>query len=253
MTVPHRDDLIPVPTDPTTVRKLIALAKSYPGERPAFSYVFVEGTPQELAEVHAPLIGDERRTALLAYGANASPERLAWKLSHLDGPQEVPVLRCRLRDFDAGYSAHVSINGAISGTLMASPGTVMHAHALLVTGEQLEVISAIEFNYDLLRLEGVELELDGGSRRETVLAYASKHGALTVDGEPVAMAAIEATGRRLRALDEVEVQEAARASLDPGCDLDGFIALSIHRADERERRTAELRARAAPLGLDRYF
>lgn len=248
-----RAPIAPLPPDDPGLAKMIALAKSYPGERPEHSYVFAEGSPAELAEAHSPLLADAERTALLAYGANASPKRLAWKLSHLDGPQEVPVLRCRLRDFDAGYSAHVSMNGAISGTLRSSPGTVMHAHALLVTAEQLAVISAIEFNYDLLRLEGIELELDGGIERHSVLAYASKHGAVTVDGEPIAMAAIAAEHRTAPPLHEEEVQHAVRDQLAPGEDLDSFIARSINDAGERERRTAELRRRAAKLDLDRYF
>src|SRR5205085_10928749 len=125
-------------------------AKGYPGERPDGWYVFVEGDAAELAGEHGALLADEARVALLAYGANACPPRLAWKLSHLDGPQSVPVLRARLHGYDAGYSAHVSMNGAISGTLRASPGTALEAHVLLVTEAQLGVISAIEFNYDLL-------------------------------------------------------------------------------------------------------
>jgi hypothetical protein len=245
--------LAPLPPEDPGLETMVELAKGYPGERPAHSYVFTEGTPAELADAHTQLLSDERRTALLAYGANASPRRLAWKLSHLGGAQEVPVLRCRLDGFDAGYSAHVSMNGAISGTLRASPGTTMHAHALLVTDEQLEVISAIEFNYHIVRLHGVELDLDGGIERDAVLAYASKHGAVTVDGEPVAMRAIAADGRTAPECDEVEVQTAARDLLAPGEDLDAFIGRSITDARERERRTAELRRLSAPLQLDRYL
>lgn len=240
---------VPLPPGDPGVPKLVELAKRYPGERPKDSYVFTDGSPAELAAEHGGLLADQRRTALFAYGANASPRRLAWKLSQLDGPQHVPVLCARLHGFDAGYSAHVSMNGAISGTLRASAGTVMEAHVLLVTGEQLEVITAVEFNYDLLTLDGVELELEGGAERGSVLAYASKHGCVTLGGEPVAMAAIDAQGRIATARDELEVQSALRDLLDSGHDLDAFIARSITDAEERDRRTAEIKRTAAPLGL----
>ena len=57
------------------------------------------------------------RRALLAYGANASPEALTRKLAHLP-PEPIAALRVALRGWDVVYSAHVSPYGSVPATVV---------------------------------------------------------------------------------------------------------------------------------------
>ena len=111
---------------------------------------------------------------LLAYGANASPERLATKVPGA----RVAALAGTLRDYAVVHSAHVSPYGAVPATLVPSPGSEEPVHVLLVDGGPAR-LDATEPNYRRVRLHGVELEVDRLGRLGTVDAYVSHHGPLT--------------------------------------------------------------------------
>src|SRR3954470_21332429 len=121
---------------------------------------------------------------VLAYGANASPERLTRKLPGA----RAAALAGRLRGFAVVHSAHVSPYGAVPATLVPAPGAEEDVHVLFV-GHDLARLDASEPNYRRVRLHGVDLEVDRLGRGETVEAYVSHHGPL-VDGDgPVALGA----------------------------------------------------------------
>ena len=111
---------------------------------------------------------------VLAYGANASPERLERKLPGT----RVAALAGTLRDFAVVHSAHVSPYGAVPATLVRSPGAREDVHVLLV-GDAHARLDATEPNYRRVRLHGVDLEVERLGRVETVEAYVSHHGPLT--------------------------------------------------------------------------
>ena len=116
----------------------------------------------------------------MAYGANASPERLAVKLPGA----RVAALAARLRGWRVVHSAHVSPYGAVPATIVPAPGAAADVHVLL--GE-LGPLDATEPNYDRVTLEGLDLEADRLGRVPVVEAYVSKWGPLLVGGEPVAL------------------------------------------------------------------
>ncbi|HXQ88441.1 MAG TPA: hypothetical protein VN733_02270, partial [Solirubrobacterales bacterium] len=149
------------------------------------------------------------RSPLLAYGANAAPEPLGRKLTQLPGV-EMPVMRFELEGFETVYSAHVSPYGAVPATLVESPGTVVPAFLLHPTAEQLALLTASEPNYDLVEVNGISV-------------YRSKHGALELDGSPVALAAIRARGRTLPQLDQPAILDRVRSNLEPHLSLEDFI------------------------------
>jgi hypothetical protein len=188
-------------------------ALDYPYGIPSRSYALVDGEAVDLDRAKVDVAG---REALLAYGSNASPEVLARKLAA--APDPVPVVRTSLRDFDVVYSAHVSPYGAIPATLARSPGTEVKAFVTYLTGEQLELVSATEPNYDLARFDRPSCTLDGGAAPAELSVYLSKHGALLVDGREVALSEIEAEGRRFREMTQRQIQEWARerGGLDRG-------------------------------------
>ena len=158
-----------------------------------------------------------------------------------------------LRDFDVVYSAHVSPYGAIPATLQHSPGTEVSVHVLHLDERQLDAIDAAEPNYQLVRLEGISLELDGGhGRLEAVDAYVSRHGCLAVEGRECALAALRARGRTFAARDHEATLTAVRDRLASGQDLETFILGGLADPALQAQRTAQLRADARPFAWRRW-
>ena len=203
---------------PEEMAAILRRALEYPYATPERSYLYRDGTAEELP-------GDldlEGRTSLLAYGANAAPEALAYKLALLPG-EEMPVLRAELGGFDVVYSAHVSPYGAVPATLQESLGTTAPVFVVFPGPEQLELLTAYELNYDLVTLNGVSCRLEDGTAVEELAAYRSIHGCLSLDGSEVALAAVRSAGRSLPELDEPAVLERVRARLEPELTLEGFV------------------------------
>ena len=116
---------------------------------------------------------------MLAYGANASPGRLAAKL----GRRRVAALAGTLRGWAIVHSAHVSPYGAVPVTLVPDAGAKALVHVLLL--DDPAPLDVTEPNYDRVRLTGVDLEVERMGRLEEVDAYLSKWGPLRVGGRPV--------------------------------------------------------------------
>lgn len=197
--------------DSAEAAAILRRALDYPYAAPDRSYLYRAGEAHDLPG-EPDLAG---RTPLLSYGANAAPEALARKLAPLPDP-ELPVLQSELEGFDVVYSAHVSPYGAVPATLIESPGTTVPVFVLHPTPAQHALLTASEPNYDLVEVEGIA-------------AYRSKHGPLQLDGSPVALAAIRASGRTLPELDQPAILERVRAHLEPHLSLEDFIRTSIVR------------------------
>lgn len=198
--------------DSAQTAAILARALDYPYATPGGSYLYRDGAALELPPQGPDLGG---RTPLLSYGANASPEALARKLTQLPGV-ELPVMQFELEDFDVVYSAHVSPYGAVPATLVESPGTVAPVFLLHPTAEQLALLSATEPNYDLVEVEGVA-------------AYRSKHGCLEIDGSAAALTAVRSPGRTLPELDQPAVLERVRAQVEPELTLAEFVHVCVER------------------------
>jgi len=121
---------------------------------------------------------------VLAYGANASPEALERKLPGA----RVAALAGRLRGWRVVHSAHVSPYGAVPATLVREPGAEVDVHVLLLE-ESRARLDASEPNYRCVTLHGLDLDVDVLGRIESVEAYVSRHGALTLEGATVPLGA----------------------------------------------------------------
>ncbi len=165
--------------------------------------------------------------AVLAYGSNASPAVLARKLGDATAVAILaqPVV---LADTDVVFSAHVSLHGAIPATLTHAPGTEVDAWLLAVPAAAIAVLDATEPNY--VR-----------ERHARAHAYVSRHGPLRIDGAPVALAAVAARGRTLRALTEEQLLEKVRQRLAPNDPPDGFVLAQLTDDRVRLARSAALR------------
>ena len=201
-------------------------ALRYPWERPARSYV-LRGTEVQLldelgaaereAEIAAFTAG---RHPILAFGSNAAPKTLGLKFAHFEAPDDraVLVLAGQLHDLDVGAAAGPTVYGALPATLFSSPGTAVRAAVLWLTPAQVTQITWSELTYRFGRFDTAsftpdesDVEIGGG-----LFGYVSRFGTFCPDGEPVAMAAIPASGRRAPALtQEGLLDTAARLVFGP--------------------------------------
>ena len=201
---------------------ILARALGYPYAIPSSSYALLDGRS---VEVEAVAVDLDDRVALLAYGSNAAPEVLGAKLAA--APDPVPVLRTELRDFDVVYSAHISPYGSVPATLRSSPGTEVRVFVAYLTDEQLHLVSATESNYELALFDRPSCALERGDAPSELWAYVSRHGCLLLDGKEIAVAEIEARGRRFPATGQRRVLEHVRDTLAPGRDLASFVEACV--------------------------
>jgi hypothetical protein len=200
-------------------------ALSYPWERPAGSYVLRDGEVQQVEDLQP---GDRRalvsafardRHPLIAFGANGAPSRLQERFAGFDDPADrsALVLTGCLHGVDVGAQAQPTFYGTMPGALFASPGTAVRAAVLWVTPRQLAELTKAELGYRLGRLDRAHFEMDeAGIAIDDVFAFVSRIGALRLDGEVVALAAIPATGRSARAMTQEQVlDEVARLAIGP--------------------------------------
>jgi hypothetical protein len=201
--------------------ELVRRALSYPYDPPAGSFVQLGDRTLPVPPEAIDVAG---RRALLAYGANASPEALTRKLAALE-PRPIPVLRVSLSGWDVVYSAHVTRYGAVPAAVLASPGTVASVHLVFPDDEQLAALAATEGrNYRLEQLVDFTAELEiGGEGPAEIDAFISVHGPVLLDGSPVALAAIPARDRVFPELTTPAMIDRVRAALHPDLSLREFI------------------------------
>jgi hypothetical protein len=222
-------------------REIVTRALAYPYEAPTRSFL-------QAGEETLPLrdrdLDPSGRLAVLAFGSNAAPEVLRRKFRAEPGGLRAPAVRSAIRDHDVVYSAHVSAYGSVPATLQVSPGTTATAFVLFLTERQLSVLARTEPNYRPAELSGFSCELETGAVLTSALAFLSRHGCLAVDGGEVALAAVEASGRRFPALSEPQALEHVRALLSPQTSIEKFIEGSVADVELAEQRTAALRRTA---------
>jgi len=216
-------------------------ALDYPYSIPEASYALAGGGAVPLEAVEVDLAA---RTPLLAYGSNAAPEVLARKLAAAADP--VPVIAAGLSDFDVVYSAHISAYGAVPATVQRSPGTEVSVFVAHLTVEQLRLVSETEPNYELRSIPGTGLRCGEAGVPSELAVYVSRHGCLAVGGE-VALASIEATGRRFETMSEPQVLELVRRELAPELTLEEFVAAAVREPAAGRRWTERLREGASDL------
>ena len=217
----------------------LARALGYPFSVPRDSYVYVDGAP--VAWQERPPVDETERVRVMSYGANATVEALRAKL----GAGVVPVRRATLGDFDAVYSAHISPYGAIPAALQRSPGTRVTVFVLSLTAAQLAQLHPTEPNYRFAHSPGSTLhtsEAPAGGGRVRVAPRLPAHRR-----RAVAVAAIEARGRRFPAPAEADVLDRVRSLLAPARSLDEFVHENVASPELAARRTEVLRRTARPL------
>ena len=258
----------------------VETAKRYPFPRPGYSFLYVDGEALPLlslgesledAEVEVDgqpmaagsVLGQRgiaipapisARTPVLAYGANAAPERLRRKFAPV-AHAVFPVLEARLHDFDVVHAAHISSYGAVPATLAPSPGTVCELAITCLDERQLARMHETEFRrhtYLFGLLSNVRLEPDLQPAMEAVHTYVGGFGHIAPEGEPLALAAIPAEGRRFRTCSQTEALRTIQAMLGVPGPLDAFTQEAIDDDAIRRARTKALQAQAQPFSYEDF-
>jgi hypothetical protein len=198
---------------------------------------------EALRRLGAQAGGTEKRTAVVGYGSNASPQRLLEKYG--DGPDSViPVLRCRLHDHDVVYATHIATYGSVPAGLYASPGTVAHVSVSFLTERQLEIMHVSEGdNYHFAVLPG-RLDVDGVGDVEGAAAYITTHGVYGYGDAPVALATVHADQRRFAAREQADMLEELCGHLGEGAGLHEFILRTVRDDVHRKALVLKMRERA---------
>lgn len=237
--------------------ELLERALGYPWERPPGSYLLDSGrvetlaglAPEQRVRSVASFSGDPERVPLLAIGSNAAPAALAAKLAHLEDPADRSLLAQagRLHDFEIGAAAQLALYGSLPATPFPSPGTAVDATLLWVTPAQLTQLAWTEVNYRLGWLQARFEAEGGGEGCERALVFVSRFGAFAPDGEPAALAAIPAAGRRAAPRSQAELLDrAAVLALGPDAGAADLVRGIVEDPERTARRVAE---RVWPLGI----
>lgn len=237
--------------------RLVATALDYPFARPDHSFLFVDGAVEPfsvagaksldaaLTERGAAPIAD--RTAVLAYGANAAPERLQQKFAPLAPGMTFPVVKAQLFDFDVVYACHYSGYGALPATLAPSPGTIVEIAVTYLDAAQLARMHETELagrSYVFGLLQKMNVTQEGLEPLREVHCYWTGYGCFADASGPRALAAVNATGRNFATAAQEDMQTHILNYLSPGRDLHDFVHENIADPALRQERSLALRADA---------
>ena len=225
--------------------ELVATAMDYPFSRPDHSYLFVDGEVQALRDPPAEGIDAtlsqlsaaplSERTAVLAYGANAAPERLRHKFAAELPGAVFPVVKARLFEFDVVY---------------ACPGTVAEIALTYLDGDQLAHMHETELSggsYVYGSLEDIKVAPEGLATLDQVHSYWTGYGHYSGTSGPIALSAVTAEGRRFAEAAQVAMQTQALDRLAPDRDLHIFVRENVADPALRQQRSLALRADAKPF------
>lgn len=239
---------------------VLARAIGYPWVRPTGSYRLTSARVEPLAELsdaerEAAIaeLGSEDggRLPVLAIGSNGAPEALERKFAHFteESDRTALALTGRLHGFDVGVAAQPTIYGSMPATLFPSPGTAVCATLLWVTPGQFTQLTWSELHYRLGRLRTRFEADDGLPGFDEVLVFVSRFGAFCLDGRPVALAAVEASGRSAEALTQEQLLDAAAAlALGPAARAETLVrAIFEDLARTNEKIAATVRKASLPF------
>lgn len=199
--------------------------------------------------------GHRSRVRVLAFGSNAAPETLTQKFAHFPDEEDrtVLVLAGQLNEFDVGAAAQPTLYGSMPATLFPSPGAAARAAVLLVTATQFTQLAWSELTYRLGWLETSFVADEPEFTLPGALVFISRFGAFCIDGAPVALDFIPASGRSARALTQEELLDvAAEMSIGPGADAERLVRAIFDDAAEAFRMAGPIRAASLPFRSDRF-
>ncbi len=211
--------------------EVVARALGYPYPREPGAFVWRDG---HVARFAGTLPGGS--LACVAYGSNASPQQLTRKFGDLRGI-EIPTIPAELLDHDVVYAPWISFYGSIPATLAASPGTRARVWLQWLSPGALLRMDETEGVPEVYgRTAGLTVILEDGTHVDA-FSYVAAEGVLLVDGKPVALAEIPASGRSFAMLSQRDAQESVRELLGVRTSVEKFIGENVADPELRNRRS----------------
>lgn len=209
-------------------KRILDFALGYPFTRPDRSFVYADGTVRLLgddATIVEHAISDGR-VPVLAYGSNASPLQLNRKFSRHFPGVEIPVMMAEMQGWDVVYAALFAPYGSVPATLIRSTGARVEVFVTYLTEDELKIMHKTEgagSSYSYGKLHGTAIELGCGLWLNEINTYMALSGALSIDGEAVALREVSAAERILRAVCQREMLEYCRNVICPYGDFSEFL------------------------------
>lgn len=225
--------------------ELVYLGFTYPFPRETGSYLFVGGAAYPYVNVTSDLLEDStvrlpsgrvisvrrlltklrledqiatKRTPVVGYGSNPSPQQLSRKFSsrRFSGDAVIPVMKGSVKGYDVVWTPVFLGYAALPSTITQSPGTEVEMWITWLSHEQITRMNASEGTghlYSYATFSGADHEFEGPNP-DVLRVYFSCSGALKTGGEILAVRAVPAKGRRFRAVDESGALRAVMPTLD---------------------------------------
>ena len=249
---------------------------TYPYEREPGSYLFVDGDIYPYLQVTNTLLGDstvrlpdgseiavsdllaslglahvvnEPLQPAVGYGSNPAPSQLARKYDKQSatGSAVIPVMKGRLSDYDVVWTPVFVSYGAMPATIAPSPGTDVDIWVTWLSKAFVEHMSETEHVgeslYAFAELTGVDYAFDGPDPK-VLKVYISCFGALTVDGETLAVSSVPALQRRFLPVDSPTALAAIMATIGWQESVLDLLYANVSAPEDRAARSGKLR----PLG-----
>ncbi|MEO1091586.1 MAG: hypothetical protein AAFX81_13205 [Pseudomonadota bacterium] len=215
---------------------LVALAEGYPYDLREEAFTFRGGEAQPF---DTDLLLD--RTAFLAIGSNAAPQRLLAKFGH---DEIVPVIPARLADHAVVYAATVTGYGSIPATIVVAPGAVALVSVTFLTDGQVATMDESEAVGE--RYERIDLteatQIETGPFVGPVVAYRSLLGALLVNDQPLRLAEVPTVGTKFGAAYQTGVLALLHLTFaQPGEAYASFVGALVGSPGRREEIASALR------------
>lgn len=258
-------------TDYALPNEKIEALLAYPGPRPEGAFLtdgekvtmlpstfaeFRESADTLLAMTGLPLIAD--RIPVLAYGANASPHKLAEKMAKFDDDQTVPHCVVELPDTAAVWHGQPGQIGSYFAELYRGPdakGITLQTHVAFLTLEQMGAIDSTEGVTYTKFLTPAKLGLGENDPTTDVVAYVALDSQiLQKDQKPVL---VEQLNHRNTVLTRMTARKALEFTLEAVADEVGVPAIpedyitegtTLKLADKKARQ-ARMKAPMLKLGM----
>ena len=192
-------------------------AFNYPYTAPDGAYVMSGGAVKPLSDLSLL----DGRFAVLSVGSNRAPRQLLRKFG---ADAIVPVTPAILNDCDICHVANIAPYGAIPCSAFPSPDTSVKLNVAWLNAEQLATMHATESlgeAYEFICWHDGHILHQIDVPKQPVYGYASRIGMLpSVDGKPLALAAIQAENRSFESFSQQKAMAQAQMLSGVGAGLE---------------------------------
>jgi hypothetical protein len=202
-----------------------------------------------------------KRTAILGYGANASPSALVSKYSppKYQLTPVIPVVRASINDFDVVFSDVIGYYGTLQAALWYQPGVQTDVVINYLDQNELKRMHESELvgkYYDVGTLSQLKMIDEFGQKTDSVRLYNDLGGAFGYNGKPAAFETVNARGRSLPALSHEKiiqnVIDSSLGELGKGMTVSDVILHNLRWKDIGKSIDMKIRAKCIPIKLPNY-